>query len=678
MISRQRHTIAWRWGLVVALCTGTSLIAQQEGGGGGDVQHEARLPSTGTGRQTDATYSGASALTTPLAEDSTLGGASGYTASRPYRDSSPNTPYVPPYSADGQYRRPRCSIPTDAGDLLVATRGTGEILLISSDGKRVERLFGPSASGFVAICRIESSRYAVADALHHRVLLFEQTADGWRLNGELVVPGAPSSLGWDRQRGVLWVGAQWARRLHACRLSFQDKATNDSRDRFAPVSESFIDVEFCPGPMLLLEHHQVLLVADAFGNRFAVIDVERQRVLRQGTFYGHDVPALAATDDETMVFYPHRLLNEFARSVTTDITWGGMLSNNIRWLQTERLLHVEGEAMFRQGKFFPLGSPGNGAADPTDMDVAHDGRIAVTLGGTNRVAVLRQGEFYFDQFVVGLHPVDCQFSQDAQQLWVVNEFSDTVSLIDLPAGQVRHIALGPLRPPTLAERGEQLFYDATLSHDGWMSCHSCHTDGHTCGLLNDNFSDGSFGTPKRVLSLLGQRFTSPFAWNGSVPHLAAQVRQSVKSTMAGDRELEDLQVSALVAFLDSLPVPPSVRAARQGGGAAADAAHVETRWLAAQQAAAQGFRVFEQRGCVHCHPPPHFTSPETYDVGLHDEQGAAQFNPPSLLGVSQRQEALFHDGSARSLDDVFKAQHQLDSPLSDEEREALIDFLLAL
>ena len=48
-----------------------------------------------------------------------------------------------------------------------------------------------------------------------------------------------------------------------------------------------------------------------------------------------------------------------------------------------------------------------------------------------------------------------------------------------------------------------------------MSCHSCHTDGHTNGQLNDNLSDfKTFGAPKRVLSLLGKRDTMPLAWNG--------------------------------------------------------------------------------------------------------------------------------------------------------------------
>ena len=90
------------------------------------------------------------------------------------------------------------------------------------------------------------------------------------------------------------------------------------------------------------------------------------------------------------------------------------------------------------------------------------------------------------------------------------------------------------------DRGELLFYDARLSHDRWMSCDSCHTDGHTNGLLNDNQGDGSFDAPKRVLSLLGVGDTAPWAWNGSVDDLEAQVRKSVQTTMHGPADAAEL------------------------------------------------------------------------------------------------------------------------------------------
>ena len=95
------------------------------------------------------------------------------------------------------------------------------------------------------------------------------------------------------------------------------------------------------------------------------------------------------------------------------------------------------------------------------------------------------------------------------------------------------ISLGPRPEPTAADRGERLFYSAKLSHDGWMSCHSCHTDGHTNSLLSDTLGDGSYGAPKRVPSLLGVAATGPWTWTGSIARLEDQVRKSIATTMHG-------------------------------------------------------------------------------------------------------------------------------------------------
>ena len=52
---------------------------------------------------------------------------------------------------------------------------------------------------------------------------------------------------------------------------------------------------------------------------------------------------------------------------------------------------------------------------------------------------------------------------------------------------------------------------------------------------------------------------------------------------------------------------------------------------------------------------PEYTSPERYDIGLTDEVGNREFNPPSLRGVSRR-DTLLHDGRAKSLEAVFQKE----------------------
>ena len=74
-------------------------------------------------------------------------------------------------------------------------------------------------------------------------------------------------------------------------------------------------------------------------------------------------------------------------------------------------------------------------------------------------------------------------------------------------------------------------------------------------MLNDNLSDGRFGDPKRVLSLLGISDTGPWAWNGQVKTLEEQVTNSIKQTMQGTLP-ETSDVAALVAYLKTIPSPP--------------------------------------------------------------------------------------------------------------------------
>jgi mono/diheme cytochrome c family protein len=198
-----------------------------------------------------------------------------------------------------------------------------------------------------------------------------------------------------------------------------------------------------------------------------------------------------------------------------------------------------------------------------------------------------------------------------------------------------------------------------------MSCHSCHINGHTNHQLNDNFSDQSFNTPKLVISLLGRctPLMEPFAWNGSRPNLTSQIQNSVAETMHGKESLSLDELRALEAYLAKLPPPPSILEAR----GEIDASSIQ-----------HGRDLFENLQCGECHPSPSYTSTGLFDVGLADESDWRRFNPPSLIGVGQRDRFL-HDGRTESLDDLFRnVRHQLPRELSDDERVSLITFLKSL
>jgi cytochrome c peroxidase len=128
-------------------------------------------------------------------------------------------------------------------------------------------------------------------------------------------------------------------------------------------------------------------------------------------------------------------------------------------------------------------------------------------------------------------------------------------------------------------------------------------------------------------------------------------------------KLAESQVADLKAYLETLSPPKRIMASGSGSNAAAVAA---------------GRAVFQERKCEACHALPDYTSRGRYDIGLKDEVGNREFNPPSLRGLSGR-DALLHDGRAHSLEDVFqKEKHPRGTALSPREISDLVAFLKTL
>src|SRR5262249_8233963 len=146
-----------------------------------------------------------------------------------------------------------------------------------------------------------------------------------------------------------------------------------------------------------------------------------------------------------------------------------------------------------------LGDVGRATGDPAAMAAIGDGRLVVAFAGVGEVGLLKEGAPGHQRIAAGTRPTAVAFSpRRPNAAYVADPFGDAIHVIDLSAGArlaSKPVSLGTARELTLAEQGEILFHDARLSHDDWMSCHSCHTDGHSNGLLNDNLGDGSFDAP---------------------------------------------------------------------------------------------------------------------------------------------------------------------------------------
>ena len=416
------------------------------------------------------------------------------------------------------------------------------------------------------------------------------------------------------------------------------------------------------------EGEQELLVLDSFGGGYAILNSAGE-TRHAGTLPVHNVRGLLPDDATGQLYVSHQTMNPVATTERESVFWGEVIRSLYSRVAYADLLQ-EGEPAMQT--VYPLSTPGDAAADPGQMVSLPEGGVAIALSGVGQVGLKLSRDGVLLRRNVGHRPQAVAFNSIRREVYVASTLSDRLSVIQLDTPEkVRNIPLRENRENaklSSVQRGERLFYDGQLSLDGWFSCHSCHTDGHSNGRTNDNLGDGDFGHPKRIPSLLGVGETGPWGWDASKHQLSSQILGSVKTTMQGE-EIDEEAASDLAEYLLTLQPAPGISKARK---------QTDTRKQPDTAQVELGARTFRSANCINCHAPPNYTTGDTYDVGLQADGDTAEFNPPSLLGVSQR-DRLFHDGRAKSLEDVLKRfQHGQDEPLNEEQRKALLAFLRSL
>ncbi|MCI0587958.1 MAG: beta-propeller fold lactonase family protein [Planctomycetes bacterium] len=163
----------------------------------------------------------------------------------------------------------------------------------------------------------------------------------------------------------------------------------------------------------------------------------------------------------------------------------------------------------------------------------------------------------------------------AARLYVWNALSSTISVLDT----ARLAAVGEIEiprrdgAPASVREGRGFLYDALLSGNGTMSCASCHVDGDRDGLSWDLGDPGGKVTtvadpvtkktyemhpmkgPMLTQSLAGLRGAGPFHWRGDRRELA-DFNEAFETLLGGAR-LAAADLAGLVAFLESIEVPPN-------------------------------------------------------------------------------------------------------------------------
>ncbi len=584
-------------------------------------------------------------------------------------------------------QRPAVRRPVDIcqseGFVFTANHGSGSISVIDADRLLTVQEF--HAGKHLAALESWGTRLLVLDNSRHQLLTLQYSAaEGkMRILDRCTVADHPVDIAISDDGSLIAVSSLWSRMVTLL----------EPNSAGLPQIRNAVPLDFAPRRLLFTQDQQ-LLVADSFGGSLCLVDTVSGKAGAVLQINGHNIRGLAHGPDGRSVLVTAQTLNSDTFTTYERVFWGVLMRNS---LHTVPLAAFQSAAVssptrinetYAGGSYsgisdrsdtadvtadaaafglYPLGTPSIGSGDPGQLIVTADDITMLVVSGTNQVAYRVAGHLPFERMRVGRRPESLCVDADRRLVFVAGRFDDSVSVIDLegksPALR-QIISLGTQRELTPVEQGERAFYDASLSLDGWYSCHSCHTDGHTNGLLSDTFGDEDLGAPKKVLSLLGTGDTGPWAWTGGRGQLEEQVTTSLIISMQCQLETEELPVVELSSYLRTLVPPPSVQAAR--------------RDQVNQQLLEAGRKLFQQRGCIDCHAGVHLTSTDSWDTGLHDELGVTHFNPPSLRGVSQRR-PWFHDGRADTLEDVLRSSHHDQSaPLPVEEIGLLKAYLESL
>lgn len=245
-----------------------------------------------------------------------------------------------------------------------------------------------------------------------------------------------------------------------------------------------------------------------------------------------------------------------------------------------------------------------------------------------------------------------------------------------------------------ARLGKKLFFDASLSPGGTVSCEKCH-----------NLYWELSGTSKKNLKISADKEASPptalnsalnflFFKNGEIKDLAAQVERSLisENELASEpkflvqkvnqnsvyrNKFEELYedgvsfegiVDALVNFEKAL-VTPNAKFDKFISGNESVFNDEEKR----------GFELFKTIGCINCHSGVNLGANIYYDPKFNEDNKTARYKVPSLRNIEKTAPYLY-SGEIASLKDSIKfiAKKYINYDLSDDQTLLLYKFLLTL
>jgi cytochrome c peroxidase len=246
------------------------------------------------------------------------------------------------------------------------------------------------------------------------------------------------------------------------------------------------------------------------------------------------------------------------------------------------------------------------------------------------------------------------------------------------------IPQSPAADPRKLALGESLFRDRRLSHDGSLSCASCH-DVHTNGADDNRRSTARNGAkmPFTVLSVFNATLNFRLNWEGNIRTLQAHAESSLENPANMATSVDEVLAKLRTD-------PQTVQRFRQAYGQGPDRASLldalatyerslvtpDSRFdqfLKGDTAALtpeehRGYQLFQSLGCISCHQGVNIGGNLFERHGIFHPLAASQpeiLRVPSLRNVATLA-PYFQDGSSPTLDDAVRkmASAQLDRSLS--------------
>jgi YVTN family beta-propeller protein len=343
-------------------------------------------------------------------------------------------------------------------------------------------------------------------------------------------------------------------------------------------------------------------------------------------------------------------------------------------------------------------------ANPWESALSPDAKLLYTIyAGTDDMNVSRVIDDDYKEIrpegrprQIGKHPRAVRTSPDGKEVYIYNTLDFEVAVYDSLVYK-KLASIQVCDPPKSPEwvRGKELFVTAKrpMTARRWISCSSCHPDGHSDARVWKN-PEGLRRTPP----MFGMAHTHPLHYSADRDEVQ-DFEYTIRGRLMGGIGLLRERIRPKNGYH-----PTELEEKTSGRSKDLDALAIYSNSFSftlsphapggkLSESALRGKELFfsEAVGCAKCHHGPYYTdSTLTKPYKLHDvgtgrdplEKMGTKYDTPTLLGV-YRAAPYLHDGSAKTLMDVLTTcnkddKHGKTSHLKPNELNDLVEFLKAL